>query len=123
MWSEKYNYYNIQFDEHFSQKLDKSIVVECLLETNRFKQTNHQTFTNTDEFPWVDLILVETYDGNLASSETEDQYVTLVAIVCLKGEYINQKIYVDLFSQIAEKLHWKLYLELDDDGIENIEIH
>ena len=73
MWSDRDNYYNIQFDEQFGQKLDKSFVVKCLLETNLFKQTNHQTFTNSKEFPWVDIVLVETYDGNFATSDKENQ--------------------------------------------------
>ena len=122
MWSDRYNYYNIQCDENFSQKLDKSVVVNCLLETKLFKQTNHQSFTNTDKFPWVDIVLVETYDGNYSSSDKENQFVTLVAIVCSKGQNINQQKYIDAFKQITNKLKWKLYLEEDDDGNENIEL-
>jgi hypothetical protein len=122
MWSDIYNYYNIKFDEHFSQKLDKSVVVNCLLETKLFKQMNHQTFRNTGEFPWVDIVLVETYDGNFASLDEENQFVTLLAIVCSKGKDISQQVYIDVFKQIAAKLNWKLYLEEDDEGNENIEL-
>ena len=122
MWSAKYNYYNIQCDEQFSQKLDKSIIVNCLLETKFFQQTNQQSFTNTDKFPWAEISLVETYDGNFSSSEKENQFVTLLAIVCSKGQNIDQQIYIDALKQIANKLNWKLYLEEDDDGNENIEI-
>ncbi len=122
MWSDRYNYYNIQSDENFSQKLDKSVVVKCLSETKFFEQTNHQSFTNTDKFPWVDIVLVETYDGNFASSDEENKFVTLVSIVCSKGQNIDQQIYIDAFKQIANELNWKLYLEADDDGNENIEL-
>jgi hypothetical protein len=122
MWSDRYNYYNIQFDEKFGQRLGKSTVVDSLLETKLFKQTNHQTFTNSDEFPWVDIVLVETYDGNFAASDKENQFVTLVAIVCSKRQDIDQQIYIDTFKQIANRLNWKLFLEEDDDGNENIEI-
>ena len=122
MWSDSYNYYNIQCDEYFSQKLDKSIVVNFLLETKLFQQTSHQKFTNTNKFPWVDIILVETYDGNFASSEIENQFVTLIAIVCSKGQNIDQKIYINAFKKIANQLNWKLYLEEDNDGNENIEL-
>lgn len=122
MWSDRYNYYNIQFDEKFGQKLRKSTVVSCLLETNLFKQTNHQCFTNTDLFPWVDIILVETYNGNFSASKRENKFVTLIAIVCLKGLDINQQIYIDGFKQIADSLKWKLYLEEDEDGNENVEL-
>lgn len=122
MWSDIYNYYNIQFDKQFSQKLDKSVVVECLLATKLFKQTDHQTFTNTDEFPWVDIVLVETYDGNFALSDKENPFVTLVAIICSKGQNIDQQIYINTFKQISRKLNCKLYLEQDDDGNEHIEL-
>ncbi|MBZ4041190.1 hypothetical protein [Flavobacterium hibisci] len=122
MWSDRYNYFNIQFDENFSKRLDKSVVVKCLLETEFFKQTNHQSFTNTDKFPWVEIILVETYDGNYSSSKNVNHFVTLVAIVCSKGQNTDQQIYINAFKQIANKLNWKLYLEEDDDGNENIEL-
>jgi hypothetical protein len=122
MWSDKYNYYSIQHDEQFSEKHEKSIVVNCILETKKFQQINHQSFTNTDIFPWVEIVLAETYDGNFASSDKENQFVTLVTIVCSKGQNINQQIYVGAFKQIANKLNWKLYLEEDDDGNENIEL-
>jgi hypothetical protein len=122
MWSDRYNYYNIQYDEKFSQRLGKSTVVDSLLKTNLFRQTNHQSFTNSDKFPWVEIILVETYDGNFAASEKENQFVTLVAILCSKGQGIDQQIYIDTFKQIAKRLNWKLYLEEDDDGNENIEL-
>jgi hypothetical protein len=122
MWSDRYNYYNIQFDENFSQRLSKSTVVDTLLETKLFRQINHQKFTNSDQFPWVDILLVETYNGNFAVSEKENQFVTLVAIVCSKGQNIDQQIYIDTFKRITNKLNWKLYLEQDDDGYENVEL-
>lgn len=122
MWSDRYNYYNIQFDTNFYQRLNKSTVVEALLDTNLFRQKNHQTFTNSEEFPWVDIVVVETYDGKFTATEEENQYVTLIAIVCSKGQDINQQIYIDTFKLIANKLNWKLYLERDDDENENIEL-
>ena len=122
MWSDRYNYYNIQFDLRFSQKLKKEIVVKSLLETNMFTQTNHQTFTNSSEFPWVDIVVIETYDGNFMASEKINEYATLIAIVCSKGEELDQSVYINTFKSIAEKIKWKLYLEEDDEGNENIEL-
>jgi hypothetical protein len=122
MWSDRYNYYNIQSDEHFSQKLEKEAVIKALQETNCFKRKNHQCFTNAEGFPWIDMILVETEDRSFASSDKEDLFVNLIAIVCLKRQHMDQQIYLKTFLQIAEKLKWKLYLEDDDNGNENIEI-
>ena len=117
MWSDRYNYYNIQFDERFSQRLDKAIVVEAMLELNLFVQTSHQCFRNASHYPWVEIVLVETEDGSFASSEEENLSVTLIAIVCSKGQDIDQQIYIDAFIHIAKKLNWRFYLEADDDEI------
>jgi hypothetical protein len=46
----------------------------------------------------------------------------LVAIVCSNGQNIDQSIYVNVFSNIAETLNWELCLEAGDDENENIEI-
>jgi hypothetical protein len=53
MWSDRYNYYNIQSDAQFSQKLDAAKVTDILLKTQYLKQKDHQTFTNMDDFPWL----------------------------------------------------------------------
>ena len=122
MWSDRYTYYNIQNDEHFSQKLAKETVIKVFQETNCFKQKDHLCFTNVEGFPCVDIILVETKEGNFASSDKEDPFINLIAIVCSKEQHIDQQIYINTFLQIAEKLKWKLYLEDDNNGNENIEI-
>jgi|GEM_PF-1039722 len=122
MWSDKYNYYNIQSDLFFTKKIETKTVCDVLLKTNCFKQKNHQTFSNVENFPWVDIVLVETKDGNFAASDKEIQFVTLIAIVCSKEQHIDQNVYVKIFSEIAESLNWKLFLETDDDGRENVEI-
>lgn len=122
MWSDRYNYYCIQFDKCFSQKLDKAFVIECLLATNLFKQTGQQTFTNIDKSTWINIVLSDTDDGNYSSSNSENQFVTLIAIICSKGQNIDQQIYIETFLQITSKLKWKLYLEEDDNGNEYIEI-
>ena len=70
----------------------------------------------------VDIILTETPNGNFSATENDNLYVNLIAIVCSKGLDVEPKIYIDTFIQIAETLNWKLYLEADDDGNENIEI-
>lgn len=122
MWSDRYCYYNIQCDEQFSQRHKQKTVIDCLLETRLFRQTDNQSFANTHQFPWVDITLVETYDGNFASSDEEHQFVTQIVIVTSKGKDTEQQLYTDTFRQIAAKLQWKLYLEEDDDGNEMIEI-
>lgn len=122
MWSDRYNYYNIQFDENFSQKLATDEIVAYLQGTEWFLQKDHQTFTNSESFPWVEIILVETYNGNYSTSSRKNKFTTLIAIVCSKGEGVDQQIYLNAFREVANKLNWRLFLEEDDDGNENVEL-
>lgn len=122
MWSDRYNYYNIKSDEHFSQKIKTEKAIQLLLETNLFKQKNHESFTNNENFPWAEIIITETNDGNFHSSKKETDFVNLIAIICSKEKHIDQQIYLTTFLLIAKKLNWKVYLEEDDYGNENIEI-
>jgi uncharacterized UBP type Zn finger protein len=122
MWSDRYNYYNIQSDKYFTQKVATEIAVRIVLQTNSFIQKNHQSFINTEIFPWVDVIIVQTEDGNFAATDKPFSKANLIAIVCSKGNEIDQSIYKNIFLDIAEKLNWKLFLEADDDGNEGIEI-
>lgn len=122
MWSDRYNYYNIQSDENFSQKINTETVVHILLESNYLKQKNHHSFENRENFPWVEIMLTETKDGNFSSSDKKNDLVNLVAIVCSKEQDIDQQIYLDAFLEIANNLNWKLFLEEDDEGNKNIEI-
>lgn len=122
MWSDRYNYYNIQSDENFSQKINIETVIDILLESNYFKQKNHQLFENTENFPWSEIVLAETEDGNFNSSDKKNDFVNLIAIVCSKGQDIDQQIYLDAFLEIANNLNWKLFLEEDDEGNKNVEI-
>ena len=115
MWSDRYVYYNIQSDTNIRKKADIKVVCDVLLKTNCFIQKNHQTFSNANHFPWVDITLAETQDGNFSTSDKEINLVSLIAIVCSKGEDSDQSIYQNVFSEIAKQLNWKLYLESDED--------
>ena len=122
MWSDKYNYYNIQSDKQFRRKAETEEIVSILLKTKCFIQKNHQSFTNAETFPWVDIIIVETADGNFSATDKPFPQANLIAIVCSKAKHIDQSVYRNVFLNIADKLNWKLFLEADDNGNENIEI-
>lgn len=122
MWSDRYNYYNIRSDKNLSSKLNIETVIRSLLESNCFNQKDHQSFENSENFPWSEIILVESKDGNFNSSDKKIDFVNSIAIVCSKGQNIDQQIYLDAFLEIANNLNWKLFLEEDDEGNENLEI-
>lgn len=115
MWSDRYSYYNIQSDENYSQKLARDIVIELLLATKVFEQNDHQSFTNTDNFPWTEIGIYKTDNGNFSASKNEDSFINLISIVCSKGQNIDQNIYIETFKAVAIRLGWTLYLEQDDN--------
>lgn len=122
MWSDRYNYYNIQSDESYTGKVQTEIVLQLFLKSGNFLLKDHQTLGNADHFPWVEIVLVETKDGSFATSEKKLPYTNLIAVVCTKSANTDQQVYLKSFLAIAEELNWKLYLEEDDEGNENIEI-
>jgi hypothetical protein len=122
MWSDRYNYYNIQSDEAYTKNVATEIVLQLFLKTGDFLQKDHQTLGNADHFPWLEVVLAETKDGSFATSEKELPDVNLIAIVCANGPHIDQQVYLKTFLKIAGTLGWKLYLEEDDEGNEDVEI-
>lgn len=121
MWSDRYNYYNIH-DEGYTKKVETEIVLQIFLKTGYFLQKDHQTLGNAENFPWVEIVLVETKDGSFATSEKMLPYINLIAVVCTKSPDTDQQVYLKTFLEIAEELNWKLYLEEDDEGNEDIEM-
>ena len=120
MWSNQYVYYNIQSDPDFSQKVRTEKVIRLLSETNYLIRKNGHSFENSETFPWVNITMALTKNGNFNDNNTSSEYVNLISIVCSRRTI--QSVYTDVFLSIARKLKWKLYLEEDDSGNENIEI-
>ncbi|TCD25521.1 hypothetical protein EZ456_15955 [Pedobacter psychrodurus] len=123
MWSDRYNYYNIKSDQEHTQKVATKSVMDTLFQTGNFVQKNHQTLSNANHFPWVEITLVEAKEGSYVSSVKKIEFINLIAIVCAKGKNIDQQLYIKTFLKVSEKLNWKLYLEADDEGNENIIIN
>lgn len=122
MWSDRYNYYHIQSDEGYTKNVDTETLLQLFLKTGHFLQKDHQTLVNADHFPWLEIVLAETKDGSFSTSEKRLFYINLIAIVCAKGPHIDQQVYLKVFLEVAGELNWKLYLEEDDDGNEEVEI-
>jgi hypothetical protein len=121
MWSDRYNYYNIQYDLNFSGELSNEIIIKAIIDSGHFEQVDHQTFRNKMEFPWANISVHKTDSGNYSSSDIIEDNINLIAIVCGKNNG-DDKLLKDTFLKIAKKLNWKLYLEEDDNENENVEI-
>ena len=121
MYSDQYYYYFIQADDNHSQTLDILTVTNCLLATGLFKQTDHQTFRNSENFAWVNITLAKAINHKFSlSAENELTHINLISIIGSKIE--PESIYIQTFKNIAKQLNWRLYYEYDDDGVENIKI-
>jgi hypothetical protein len=122
MWSDIYWYFNIQKDKWIYQPLAIEPVIELLLKTDCLEQISQQIFKNKEFFPWIELILANSNNGNFATSSEPISYINLIAIVCSRGNGHDEEKWKDLLLKIAYQLHWKLFLEEDDHGNEGLEV-
>ena len=118
MYSNQYRYYEIHGD-NYSQKMEYRKIVKIILDQNCFVQKDNQIFKNKDDFPWISIGIVYTQNDNYAT-KNEKKEINLITIVTQKN--IDQSIYTNVLLNIAKELNWKLFLEEDDEGNENIEI-
>ena len=82
---------------------------------------NKQTFESIAPFPWVDLVAVNSNMGNFGSDASiNSKTVNLIAIVGSKQYPENEQHYIDVFTEVAQKLNWELILEADDECNEDI---
>lgn len=123
MWSNLYFYFNIQEDRFVYQYLSIETVTKVLLNTGCLEQTALQTFKNKEDFPWIEVSIANSANGNFAITTEQIEIVNLISIVCSKKDTNNEEIYKDLLLKIAYQLNWKLFLEEDDKGNEQLEIY
>ena len=121
MWSDRYNYYQIKSDIAYSKNIHPVAAINLFLQTGHFVKTKNNELKNASHFPWINVVLVNSNNGNFSYSEKELPTINLIAIVCAKGQEIDQAIYLSPLMQIARKLNWRLYLEEDDEGNTAIE--
>lgn len=92
-----------------------------LEKTGVFIKERPTTFSNVDLFPWIDISIVRTENGNFcAVDEEEPELANLIAVVTSKRT--DQQIYLVVLTKIAEELNWELILEEDEDGNEEVVI-
>lgn len=121
MWSPLYWYYEIRGNENYSQRLPTHDVLNVLDNTGKLQPTGHQQFRNIENFPWIDVIAVNSDNGSYGSKEhLNSEWINLIAIVGSKSNPENEALYVSLLTEIAEKINWELILETDDDDHENV---
>lgn len=121
MWSPFYWYYEIRGNETYSQRLPTNDVLNVLDNTGKLQRTGNQQFSNTENFPWISVIAVNSDNGNYGRKEHfNSEWINLIAIVGSKSNPGNEGLYVSMLTEIAEKINWELILEEDDDDNENV---
>jgi hypothetical protein len=123
MWSDTYWYFNIQKDKSEYQLLDIKKITDVLLSTGCLKQVNKQTFKNKENFPWIDIVISNSINGNFSINSEQINEINLISIVCTKKDNNYDEPYKDLLLKIAFQLNWKLFLEEDDKGHQQLEIN
>lgn len=112
MWSHLYWYYEIRGNEIYSQKLPTNDVLNVLENTGKLQRIDNQQFCNTENFPWISVIAVYSHNGNYGRDEGfNSEWVNLIAIVGSKSNPENEILYVNMLTEIAEKINWELILE------------
>ena len=121
MWSNIYVYYSIQSDETCSKSIKTDEIVNIFSEYNFLKKyIGNQTFENKEDFPWIKISFTFTKDGNYNISNAIDDKINIIPILTTREA---QPDYFKFMLEVANKIHWKLFLEEDDDHNENIEIN
>ena len=103
MWSPLYAYYNIRSDKSYSKSHFTRDIIQILEDTGVLQRKYLMTFINTSSFPWIEVCIAQTVDGNFSMREDSNYEVAnLIPVVTSKGS--KQKIYVDILTKIATKL-------------------
>jgi hypothetical protein len=121
MWDPLTWYYDIRSDAEYSRELPTDVIIKVLKNTGVLKRTAPQSFTNKDDFPWLDITAIKSNNGNYGHKEDfNSQYCNLIAVVASKSNPDDEAKYVELLTKVANELNWELILEQDDDGNEDI---
>jgi len=120
MWSDKYYYLNLYKNEELSFVYDTKELRDFINRIPELYSVNNYEFTNTESFPFTQLLLLNVESlNNWTKSETHPEKTNLITIVCGKGEQIDFNELKGVFIKIASYLKWNLVEEETDEGIEN----
>jgi hypothetical protein len=121
MSSNLYLYYEIRGNETYSQRLLTNDVLNVLDNTEKLQRTGNQLFCNIQGFPWISIIAVNSSNGNYGrDADFKSEWVNLIAVVGSKSDPENEILYVNMLTEIAEKINWELILKEDDNDNENV---
>ncbi|MBO9701866.1 MAG: hypothetical protein J7604_16785 [Sporocytophaga sp.] len=120
MWSDKYYYLNIYYDETLSRDFDTQTLVAFMKSLPELKEKEALMFGNAPDFPFTNILLLKAKGLNQWSDRDRNiEKTNLIAIVCTKDTVPNFEKHQSLFIKIATFMDWQLVDEHTDDDIEN----
>lgn len=119
-WSNLYAYYNIRSDRNYSSFRSSKEIIHIFESTGMLHQKFPMIFSNASSFPWIEIFIAQTTNGNFGVSKNSNyEFVNLISVVASKQN--DQDRYIALLTTIAEKLNWEV-IE-DEHGSENVVIY
>ena len=120
MWSNKYHYLNIYYDEQLSVDRNTQEIVAFITGIPQLMQTGDFEFQNKEPFPFTHIQLLKA--RNLQSWNEKDTHfekTNLIHIICTKASTMDFEEMKKVFIQIASFLAWSLTEEESENGVEN----
>ncbi|MCR6642591.1 MAG: hypothetical protein NVV82_27295 [Sporocytophaga sp.] len=120
MWSDRYYYLNIYYDEDLSRDFDTLSLVAFIKSLPELKEKEPLMFGNVSEFPFTDIQLLKA-ESLLHWSERDrnNERTNLITLICSKDTASNFESHLTLLIKIASFVKWKLVDERTDDDIDN----
>lgn len=120
MWSEQYHYINIYHDKELSVRCSTNDLSGFLRSLPELKQKSDFEFTNSDLFPFTELLLLHAKDPDAWSSNDTNYLTTnLIAVICSRYSKEDDLKLMNLFVRIASFLKWQVVEEQTEEGVED----
>jgi len=115
MYSHLYEYFNICSDENYLIEKPTNEIKKALEETGVLIKSKNNCYSNSEKFPWINITLVKTLNGNYSESISAIPFSNLLTIVISKNE--DNHAYLKLLKDISHRLGWKLFLNYEGDNV------
>lgn len=122
MWSNIYEYYELRLSLSYSATANTSKVLAILTVQAELKQNGLLMFRNAPEYPWIDLCVIKSANGNFhCGPDTWMDECNMIAIVCAKSQKgripDTQRAFL---LHLAQMLGWYLVQDENEAGDENV---
>lgn len=121
MWSPYYKYYQIRKDKLYSELVDTEIVTSMILKNENILSNGKLSFKSKKDCPGISITIIKTNDGNYGIKEsTHFSEINLIEVITSGSNESDEEWFLGFLRGISNKLNWKIILEEDDDGNEEV---